>query len=132
MKKHRLKKDGRGGLIFGVLISVLSFFLSLLIFSFILSIFENPISFVSIASLAAFLVSGAVSAFATAKYKGEGGTVTALLSSLLASAVIFAVGLICCGGKIKLSLLMNILCYLLVSAIFARLAGIKKKRRRGR
>ena len=131
MKKRRFKKSGSGGgLLFGALFSLSSLILSLAIFSFILSMLENPITFVGVSSLAALLVSGALSGFVIAKHKGEGGALTAFLSSIITSALIFATGLICSGGKIQLSVLMNILCYILISALFARLKGLGKKRKR--
>ena len=129
MKKRKIKKDGRGALLIGTLLCALIFIATILIFSFLLSLFENPVSLVSPSALLSYLISGAFSAFINAKRKGEGGTLSAILSSLLASALFFFVGLICSRGKIELSVLMNILCYILVSILFARLAGIKKKRR---
>ncbi len=128
MKKQKFKKDGRGGLFIGALVCVVAFAASLLLFSLLLSFFANPVSLLSISALLSFLVSAAAASFINAKRKGEGGTLSAILSSLLTSALFFAVGLIASRGKIELSLLMNILCYLLVSALFAKLASVKKKR----
>ena len=131
MKKHKFRKNcSNSALIFGTLLSVFSLLLSTLIFSFILSKLENPISLVGVGSLAALLTSAAISGFFTSKYKGEGGTVSAILSSLITCLLIFATGLIASGGKLGLSLLMNILCYLLVSSLFGKLASLKKRRRR--
>ena len=128
MKKRKFKKDGHGGFIIGTGICILAFVASLLIFSLILSFLENPIALISISALLSYIISGAVSAFINAKRKGEGGTLTALLSSLLASALFFSVGFIISRGKIELSLLMNIFCYVLVSLVFAKIAGTNKKR----
>ena len=128
MKKRKLKKEGHLGLLFATLICALSFIISLFIFSLLLLFLENPVSLVSLFSLLAYLVSAAASAFINSKRKGEGGTVFAILSSLLASAVFFSVGLVGSRGKLELSLLMNILCYILVSALFARLGSLKPKR----
>ncbi len=129
MKKRKFKQDGRGSFFIGTLICVIAFAASLLIFSLLLSFFANPVSLISIFALLSYLVSAAASSFINAKRKGEGGTVSAILSALLASALFFSVGLVTTRGKIELSLLMNILCYLLVSLLFAKLAGAKKKRR---
>jgi len=131
MKKHKFKTSAHSGaLIFGLLISVISLSLSALVLSFILSKLEDPVAYIGIASLFILILSAAISGFATSKKKGEGGTLCALLSALIVSALIFAVSLIASGGKVKLSFLMNILCYLLVSATFGKLASFKKKRRR--
>ena len=130
MKKRSFKNIGNGkALIFGVLFSTVTLFASLIILSFILSRLENPVALVGIASLVSLLVSAAISSFVTAKHKGEGGTLTVLLSSLIVSIIIFAVSLIHSGGKAELSVLMNSVCYVAVSLLFARIAGIKKKRR---
>ena len=128
MKKRNFNKHGRSGFLLGALICALSFVATLLVFSLLLSLFENPIAKISLFALLAFLVSGAVSAFINAKRKVEGGTLFSLLSSLIASTLFFSVGLIVSRGKIELSLLMNVLCYILISFVFARLASIKKKR----
>ena len=128
MKKRKFKKDSRAYLLIGTLFCVISFAVSLLIFSLVLTFFENPIALIAPFALLAFTVSAAVPSFLNAKRKGEGGFLSAFLSSLLACAVFFSVALITSHGKISLSLLMNILCYILVSSLFAKLAGIKKKR----
>ena len=128
MKKRKFKRVAKkGGLLFGVIFSFISFFLSSIVTSLVISLFENPISKIELGSLVTLLISGALSAFINAKYKGEGGTLYALLSALIASAAIFATGMILSGGNGTASLLMNVLCYLLVSALFAKLAGIKRK-----
>ena len=128
MKKRKFKRDAHPSLLIGALFCVISFAASLLIFSLIMTFFKNPITLVAPFALIAFTVSAAVPSFLNAKRKGEGGFLSALLSSLLASAVFFAIALIVSHGKIGLSLPMNVLCYLLVSLLFAKLAGIKKKR----
>lgn len=128
MKKRKFNRKSGGNLLLGALFNVVTLIFVLVIFSLVLSLLKNPIAFLSIAGIAAYLSCGGISAFVNSKRKGEGGFVFALLSSLIASGVFFAVGIIASGGKAALSLLMNILCYLLVSALFARLAMLKKKK----
>ena len=129
MKIHKIKKEKQGGFVIGALLCAVFFIASLTLFSLLLSFFEDPITLVSPSALLSFLISGAVSAFVNAKRKGEGGTLSATLSSLLASLLFSAVGLVISRGKIELSLLMNVLCYILVSFVFARLAASKKRKR---
>ena len=128
MKKRKLKKDGHGGFIIGAFICILTFIATLTLFSLFLSFLENPIALISLSALLSYIISGAISAFVNAKRKGEGGTMSAILSSLSASCLFFLTGFVISRGKIELSLLMNILCYVLVSSLFAKLAGVKKKR----
>lgn len=132
MKKRKFKKSGSKSLFFGALFALASFLISLTVFSIILSLLKNPISLLGIFGIAAYLSSGAISGFVNSKLKGEGGILFAILSSLIVSGVFLAIGIIASGGKSAPALLMNVLCYLLVSALFAKLASLKKKKFRRR
>ena len=133
MKKHKSQRRERSGakaILFGTLMSLGLLFAVSAAASFVLLRLEDPISFIGVGSLASLLISGAISAFITAKYKGEGGFLSSLFSSLIFSLVIFSAALIIGKGKLGIGLLMNILCYLLISVLSAKLATRKAKRRR--
>jgi putative membrane protein (TIGR04086 family) len=133
MKKHKSQRRERSGakaILFGTLMSLGLLFAVSAAASFVLLKLEDPISFLGAGSLASLLISGAISAFITAKYKGEGGFLSSLFSSLIFSLVIFSAALIIGKGKLGIGLLMNILCYLLISVLSAKLATRKAKRRR--
>ena len=133
MKKHKSQRRERSGakaILFGTLMSLGLLFAVSAAASFVLLKLEDPISFLGAGSLASLLISGAISAFITAKYKGEGGFLSSLFSSLIFSLVIFSAALIIGKGKLGIGLLMNILCYLLISVLFAKLATRKAKRKR--
>ena len=127
MKKHKFKTTG-ASLGISLVISFLILALCLTAVSLALSLFKNPRPFIGIGAIIAFLSSGALSASLNAKIKGEGGTLFAILSAFLAAGLFFAIGLVASRGNSTIPLLMNILCYFLVSALFAKLSGRRKKR----
>ena len=119
-------------IIFGLLSSAISLILLCGIFAFILSGLEDPMATIGYGSLGALILSGALSAFLTAKYTGEGGCPVAIVTSLIFSAAIFLSSLIFGGVGSIGAALMNSLCYLLVGALFSYLGGKKKERRHKR
>lgn len=132
MKKHSFQRNSKsflGSLVFGILLSVLLLFGFCAIFALIISKLENPMGILGGATLAALILSGALSAFITVKRRGDGGFSISLLSSSAVSVILLVAGLIAGGGKIPFAPLMNALCYLLVSFFFAWLASRKRKRR---
>ena len=130
--RHTAHRTSARALLFGIILSTAMFFACAFICAIISSGLENPTARLGMTSLAAFLIGGAISAFATAKYKGEGGFAPALLSSLFLTLALFLVGLIMSGGSLPLITVINLICYLGVSALFALLAIRKPTNHRRR
>ena len=133
MKKHRGIKAQRtlpGTLVFGVVVSFAILFIASLILAGLIMTTSNPIGSIKTVSLAALLVSGVISGFVISKRKGEGGFLASLLSALIFVGIIFAISLILTKGNVGGVVLMNGLCYLLVSAFSSLLAKNRGRRHR--
>lgn len=133
MKRHVLpyekRRSGGAALIFGTLTAIAATLVLTLIFALILARLGDPLGAIGGASLACLLLSGAISSFLTVRYRGAGGFASAALSALIIAALILIVSLIG-NGRLGGAALMNILCYLAVSLLFAALAARRKERRR--
>ncbi len=132
MKKHRQvsKRSVRRTVLFGVIFSSVMLIVASLCASLILGGSKDAIGSISIAALICFMVSAAISGFAIAKYKGEGGFTASLIASVIFSAAVIAIALIAGDGGIKGAVPMNCLCYVLVAAFTAYLGARRKRRRR--
>ena len=120
--RHTAHRTSARALLFGIIISTAVFFVCAFLSAIIVSRLENPTAKLGMTALVAFLIGGAISSFSTAKYKGEGGFAPAILSSLFLTLVLLLAGLIMTEGKLPLITVINLLCYLAVSALFALLA----------
>ena len=135
MKKHRgvkIQKSALGSLAFGVIFSFTSLFIISFVCSLVLIATENPGGSINGVSLAALLITAAVSGFAVSKYKGEGGMKISLICALISAAVILAISLISSGGNISGGIFMDSLCYVLIAAFTAFLGRRREGRRRHR
>lgn len=135
MKRYKgfnIKKTGVRTIMFGIAFSFLSLIISSFLISLMLSGMSDPIRYIGIASLIAFLISGAVSGLATAKYKGQGGVKSALISSLIFIAIIFLISLVISKGSVSGGIFMNYVCYIMLSLLTAALSSREKKHRRRR
>ena len=90
----------------------------------------NPLSTLGIMTIVIIAGSAAICGVSLSWVFKEDGTQMTVLSSLLLSLIILAVGLILGGGKISLKLPLNILIYVLCSTISAYLTRPKGKKRR--
>ena len=117
-------------LISGVGISFAILLIFSRIFSGIIMTASNPTGSIKTVSLVTLLVSGAVSGFVISKAKGDGGTFTSLLSSLVFIGIILAVSLILTKGRVGGTIFMNCLCYFLISLFSSFLAKKRYRRRR--
>ena len=115
-------------MLLGTAFAFLCYFLLSLIFSAITLACPHPLGFISIASMAALFLSGAVSSAVISRVKGESGFLTAVLSSLLFCLVQLLIGLIVAKGDIGLGAIINYLCYMAISAL-AALIGKGRKRK---
>ena len=120
-----------GGLVSGVLISLLLLIALSFVAALVSYATENSTAGVGTFSLAALLISALISGFISAKRSGGfGSAVLTVTASMLLIAV---VGLIVGCGKISLSGVMNCICYLGVGtagAFIARRRVGKTKRRK--
>jgi putative membrane protein (TIGR04086 family) len=132
--KHRRflskKKTNIKTLIFGFTLNCISFVICALVLALIISTTKNPLAFIGYTSLALLIACGAISGFFTSKYKGEHGTVTAGLSSLIFAILLIFCGLIINGGGVKSVTLINFLLYVISAFLFAFIGSKRKKHRR--
>lgn len=134
MKKHSFKQKERSGahtVVFGVIVSAASLLILSLFASVILILTKDPLGSVGAASLAALVLSAALSAFLTVRFKGEGALLPSLISALIAGAMIILISLISDGGNFGAAI-MNSLSFLLPSALVTVLATRKRSKPRGR
>lgn len=138
MKKIRFsgkkgEKSGIKSLIFGVCISFFVIFLISFAAALILSGNKSAASLSGKITLPVLLISAGLSGFITSKYKGDGGIVTSLISSLVFVGICAAVALISKKGIIGGKLFMNYICYIPVSILFAYFGKkrVRRHKRRG-
>ncbi len=132
MKRRRtakIKKTPFTAFVFGLCFSFISLLIVSLISSLILISTKNPLGNVGITSLISLLAAGILSGFVISRKNGEDGLKSSLLSAIAFVVIMFAVSLIFSKGKIGGAVLMNGLCYILIS-LPAALFGRKEKRRR--
>ena len=133
MKRHRGSKAERtlpGVLLFGVIFSfAVLFVISLLLCGVIMNT-SNPTGSIKTASLISLLLSGGISGLVIAKRRGDGGVVTALVSSLIFIGVLLSVALIFSKGKVNGVIFMNSLCYMMISVFFSFFAKKRQRHRR--
>ncbi len=115
---------------FGAVCNICSFLALSFVASLILSNLKNPLAFIGISAFAALTLTGALSGFLTAKFKGDGGALTTMICAIILAASVFGAGLIVGGGKVSFISPVNLISYLVFTSIFAVLS--KKKRRYGR
>ena len=128
---ERAQRSGARALIFGIILCVAVFFLAAFIGAVILSRTENPTGHVGVCGMAVLFTTAAVCGFATSRYKGEGGVMPAMLASLFFVLVLLMVGLIGSSGKLPLVNVINLIAFMIISALGA-LLGRKRERKRRR
>jgi uncharacterized membrane protein len=96
----------------------------------ILSRTEDPTGHVGLCGMAVLFITAAVSGFTTSRYKGEGGVMPAVLASLFFTLVLLMIGLIGGEGKLPLVNVINLLTFMIISAVFALLGQKREKKRR--
>ena len=133
MKKRKGTKTSKSALV-NIAASVgLSFLIlvpTALVFGALLLILKNPVGNLKIASLAAFLISAAISGFVNSRRMGERGAVSSVISSLVFIIAMLSVSLVLTRGRVSGALFMNYLCYMLTASLFAAFGGRRKARRR--
>ncbi len=89
---------------------------------------KNPTSGIKIISLLSFLLSGAASGFISAKIIKSQSLLASVFGSTAFSCALFVLSLF--SGGNALNMIMNVVCYILISAFFTYLGGIKKRKTR--
>ena len=88
----------------------------------------DPTAFIGAFSLLTLVIAGAVSGFVTSRVRGEGGVLVAVLSAVIATAVMLAVGLVWRGSALPLGAILNLAVFIIASVLSA-LIGKRKKRK---
>ena len=130
MSRHKKRREAPGSItvmLLGVLASAILTALLSFIFSFIALSMANPDGAVGIFSIAALIITAAITGFTLSRVKGEGGVLLSTLSALLFTLILLLIGLIASGGALPLGCIINYVCFIAVSAISSLLG-----RRRGR
>ncbi len=131
MKRKRTENiSGIKVVILGAVCSLALLAVVCFIASLILIRTENSTAYIDISSLAALLVTAAISGFSISKIKGDGGVLIGILSSLLFVLVMLVIGLIAMGGSLPPRCPLNYLCYMGVASLFSLLGKKRVKRRR--
>ena len=125
------QRSGARALIFGILFNAAIFFITALASAIILSRTENPTAHVGLCGMICLFVTAASSGFAVSKYKGDGGVLPAVLSSLFFVLVVLMIGLISGKGKLPLISVINLASFMIISAL-AAILGRKRERKRRR
>ena len=135
--KKRIKRIAEPSISKGVVFGVVTFFVSLLLISFITACIinntENPAGQIEVFGLVALLVAGALSGFGTSKINSERGVFCAIVSAIISVALMFGITAIMSQGQLSAKIFMNYLCLILVSSFFAFLGkkrgGVRRNRR---
>ena len=88
----------------------------------------DPTALTGAFSLLALAIAGAISGFSTSRVRGEGGVLIGVVSAMIATAVMLAVGLVWRGGLLPLGAILNLAVFLITS-VFSALAGKRRKRK---
>jgi len=115
---------------FGTVFNLALFFVFTFIASLIISKMKDPLSLFGVAAFAVMALTGAISGFFTARFKGENGVFPAALCSFIIAFILLGAGLILGDGKVGLITPLNLLAYFLFAFISALLTKKKQKYRR--
>lgn len=123
-------RTGARALIFGIIFTVAVFFTAAFVCALIISRTENPTGHIGLCSMIVLFITAAASGFATSRYKGDGGMLPAVLSSLLFALIVLIIGLVGGKGKLPLINVINLGAFMLISALSAALGRKREKKRR--
>lgn len=131
MKKHKRKELGLSALmLLGAAFALAVTLTITLALAIISSMTDDPTALTGAFALLSLLLSGGVSALITSRVNGEGGTLVAILSSVIAASVILVIGLVWKRGALNLGAPLNLFAFIGVSVMFAILGKKRTKRRR--
>ena len=121
--KHQVKDKSRfKALILGTVGQTLAFFIISFLLSILAYMTKDPLGLIGIISVSALVLTALISGFVISYRDGQGGVITAVLSSLLFTLIMLLSGFITGGGKMPLSCLINYIIYIAVTTLAAALA----------
>ncbi len=130
--KKRKKQSAISILIINVLFYMITPLIISLLFTALACLYKNPLDLTGILGLLSLLISGAVCGFVNVKTNKDKGIKMPLISSLIATLVLFVASLFVCGTEGILRTLMNCACYILSCLLFATLAKRERRHKRKR
>ena len=131
MKKHKRKEFSLPILLLmGAGFALCTVIAVSLILSIVAYLTSDPTAMIGAFALLSLALAGAISGFVTSRVNGEGGVLVGVLSAMICAAVMLAVGIVCKGGLLPLSAVLNIAVLVATSSFSALLGKGKHKRRR--
>lgn len=129
-KTHR-NKTATSAFLFGLILNVTAYLIFSLVASAIISSTDNPTASIGIAAMISMYMCAAFCGFTVSKYKGNGGMLPAISSSLLFVLAMLLIGLITTKGALPLINVINYAVYVILCSLFAFVASkrINKRRR---
>lgn len=127
--KRKIKKTAASALAFGILMATVSFFVCALISAIILNMTEDPLGNLGVGSLFSLILSGIITGFSTAKYKGEGGIAPTVLATLCFAIILLIIGLALSGGNLPAVITVNLMLYVAASFVSALIASKKRNQK---
>ena len=89
---------------------------------------NDPMAYIDIASFALLLVSGLVSAFILTRGKSDARTRASVTSHIIVAVLLFLLSVV--FGGFKTELLLDYICYLLISVLASLLFGRERRRKK--
>ncbi len=129
-KGHAKSRGAGTALAFGIIFNAVLFVIVTFFASLIISRFNNPTGSMGMMSMLALYICALISGFSVAKFKGEGGALPSVMSSLIFTLILLTVGLILSKGGIPFVTAVNYIVYVLLSIGGALIACKRSNRRR--
>lgn len=129
-KGHAKNRSAGATLAFGIIFNAVLFLAVTLFASFIMAKLDNPTGSMGMVSMLTLYICAVISGFAVAKFKGEGGVLPSVMSSLIFALFLLVIGLILSKGSVPFVTAVNYIVYVLLAIGGAFLACKKSNRRR--
>lgn len=128
MQKHKRKEFTLPALLlFGSGFALITVVATAMALAIIACFTGDPTALTGAFSLLSLIIAGAVSGFITSRANGDGGALVGILSALICSALMLAIGLVWKGGLLPFGAILNIAVFAVVS-VGASLLGKKRVR----
>lgn len=129
MKKRRSESGSFKRCAIGAAIIIALYLITALIMTAFLSTRENGTELTGIFALASLMIAGGLGTFISAKVMHSSSMLSALCPSAALLVIYTAAALVITGGNVDLSHTMNMICFIMISALFAFLSLPQKKSR---